>query len=366
MKKIVFGITCLNLGGAERVLVDIVNELCDRYEITIFTLYGKGELREEINKKVNIVSVYDEGANEISFIKQKLLSLQLVNKGLRNKLYEKYIKGKYDVEIAFLEGPISWLFSCSGNKRKICWIHSDIEKIFGDDKKSKMKQKLNEKIFNLYDSLVFVSNDNKDKFIKMFPNNKVKKDVIYNYLNKDIVRKKALEEIEEIDDKDISFVQVARLVEAKAIDRLIKVHKKLIDDGYKHKIYIVGDGPLRTDLGKLIESNNVKESFILLGSRKNPYPYIKKGNYFILTSKYEGFGMVVQEAEMLNKYILITDMAAREAIGDYENSVIVPNSEKGIYEGLKDIIINKPKVSSSYSFDNKYILEDIVREIEGD
>ncbi len=366
MKKIVFGITCLNLGGAERVLVDIVNELCYKYEITIFTLYGKGELIDEINKKAKIVSLYDGAVDEISFLKKKWLSIQLVNNSLRNKLYEKYIKGKYDIEIAFLEGPISWLFSCNSDARKICWIHSDIEKIFGDNTRSKMKQKLNEKIYDVYDSIVFVSKDNKDKFISRFSNNDVTKEVIYNYLNKDMVRKKAQEEIGEIDDDSISFVQVSRLVEAKAIDRLIKVHKKLIDDGYKHKIYVVGDGPLKIELDKLIEKNDVKDSFVLLGSRKNPYPYIKKGDYFILTSKYEGFGMVVQEAEMLDKYILITDMAAREAVENYDNSVIVENSEEGLYDGLKDIIINKPVVSKSYIFDNKNILENIIKVIEGD
>ena len=59
MKKIVFGITSLTLGGAERVLVDIANRLKDDYDITIFTIYGKGVFGYELDKKIKIISLYN-------------------------------------------------------------------------------------------------------------------------------------------------------------------------------------------------------------------------------------------------------------------------------------------------------------------
>lgn len=74
MKKILFGITSLTLGGAERVLVDLSNALCDKYEITIFTIYAKGELEKQLNNKIKLKSLYDEAYLELSPLKKKVCS----------------------------------------------------------------------------------------------------------------------------------------------------------------------------------------------------------------------------------------------------------------------------------------------------
>lgn len=367
MKKIVFGITGLNLGGAERVLVDIVNELCLKYDITIFTLYGNGEFESQVSKKVKIESIYNCSYNELSSFNKKIISFKMVNKFLRKRIYNKFIKGKYDVEIAFLEGPITWIFAVNSEARKIAWVHNDIEDVFGNDKKAMMKQKINKSVYNDYDRLIFVSKDNLEKFENFFLDNNVSKQVIYNYLDCDLVLKKAnKDKVTEIKSDIVSFVQVSRIVSQKALFRLLDVHKKLIEDGYKHVIYIVGDGPLKHDLDEKIEEYNLKDSFVLLGKKENPYPYIKKANYFMLTSFYEGYPMVLLEGKALNKYILITDSAARETLIDYDDKVIVSNDFDGIYKGIKDIILNKPKCSNKVKYDNKEILEQIIKVIEGD
>ena len=66
MKKILFGITSLTLGGAERVLVDLANKLCEKYEITIFTIYANGELEKQLSKKVNLKTLYNKQYLELS------------------------------------------------------------------------------------------------------------------------------------------------------------------------------------------------------------------------------------------------------------------------------------------------------------
>ena len=162
---------------------------------------------------------------------------------------------------------------------------------------------------------------------------------IYNYIDKQKVIEKAEEKTEvEFNENDINFVTVTRLVEQKGIDRLIEVHKKLIDNKLYHKFYVIGDGPEREKLENMIKKEGIGETFILLGKLDNPYPYIKNANYFCLLSKFEGYGMVIEEAKILNKPVIITDTAAREAVKEYENSMILENSEKGIYEGIKSII----------------------------
>ncbi len=367
MKKIVFGITGLNLGGAERVLVDLSNKLVEKYDITIFTLYGNGEFEKQLDKRVKLVSVYDRKYEEINKVTKLKTSFQLFNYNLRNMLYKKYIKGKYDVEIAFLEGPITWIFSCPGNARKIAWVHNDIEDVFGSGEKAKAKQELNKEAYLKYDELIFVSQDNLNKFQRYFKGNKVMKRVIYNYLDCDLVLQKAMDgEAPEIKDDMISFVQVSRLVEQKAVGRLVEVHKKLIDDGFMHRIYIVGDGPLKEELQNKIKELGVEETFVLLGKRENPYPYIKAADYFLLASYYEGYGMVLVEAKTLNKYIIITDSAAREALLEYDNKLILKNDDKGIYDGLKNVIKKQPKAKVTKKDTFKKILDEVSKLIEGE
>ena len=131
MKKILFGITSLTLGGAERVLVDIANALCNQYDITIFTIYANGELEKQLNKKIKLESLYKVSYLELPKLNRKLIA-PLKVLALKNYIYKKKIKGDYNVEISFLEGPITRLFSVKNTKvKKIVWIHNDISKVFG-------------------------------------------------------------------------------------------------------------------------------------------------------------------------------------------------------------------------------------------
>ena len=355
MKKIIFGITGLTIGGAERVLVDLVNKLYNDYDITIFTIYSKGELEKELNPNIKLKSLYNKSYKELSKIGQKIFApLKVLI--FKNMIYKKYIKENYDVEIAFLEGPITRLFSVKNeNVKKIVWIHNDISKVFGNGFKSKLKKNLDKKIYSKYDELVFVSKDNLDKFDKVYSNSKevnkveneneknkninINKRVIYNYIDKERILEKSCDEIDFSFKKDfVNFLTVARLVEQKGIDRLIKVHKKLIERGYIHNFYIIGDGPEKEKLEKLIKEKKVEKTFYLLGQKENPYPYIKNATYFCLLSRFEGYGMVLEEAKILDKSIIITNTAAREAVENYSNKYILENTEDGIYNGLKDII----------------------------
>lgn len=192
------------------------------------------------------------------------------------------------------------------------------------------------------------------------------KQVIYNYINKEKVVEKSKEtQIEKFNKDNINFVTVTRLVKQKAIDRLIKVHKKLIDEKLKHNIYVIGDGPLKDSLQQQIKDNEVIDTFKLLGKRENPYPYIKNADYFCLLSYFEGYGMVLEEAKILTKPIIITNTAAREAILNYKNAIILNNNERAIYEGLKQIISSEKKsVIEEQDYDNRKIIKEIINVIE--
>ena len=368
-KKLLFGITSLTLGGAERVLVDIVNKLCDKYEITIFTIYPKGELEKELDKKIKLISLYNFSYSELSKLNQKIIA-PLKVLFFKKIIYKNKIKNDYDVEIAFLEGPITRLFSVKNkDTKKLVWIHNDISNVFGNDIKARLKRIMDKKIYLKYNKLIFVSEDNLEKFNEFYPKLKeTEKEVIYNYLDKEAIIKKANEKMEEFEFKkdSLNFLSVARLVKQKGIDRMIKVHSKLIEEGKIHNFYVIGDGPEKENLLQMINKYKVEDTFHLLGKKENPYPYIKYSDYFCLLSNFEGYGMVLEEAKILNKPIIITNTAAREAVVNYDNKMILENSEKGIYEGIKKKIEQNDieQANGNKIYTNEKNLEKIIKIIE--
>lgn len=375
MKKIIFGITGLTLGGAERVLVDISNRLIEKYDVTIFTIYAKGELEKELDSRIHLISLYNFRYDEIKGIQKKLIPLKvLLNK---KKIFQNYIdKYDYFAQIAFLEGAITRIFSVKSKKNtnKIAWIHNDISKVFGKGIKSKIKRILDRNVYEKYDTLAFVSMDNLDKFNKVYDDMDLPHEtVINNYINSERILKLAEEKMPEEDEelfnvKETTFVQVSRLVEQKAVDRLIKVHSKLIKEGYKHRFIVVGDGPLKEKLESQVLEEGVSDSFKLVGAKVNPYPYIKKADYLCLFSKFEGYPMVVEEGKILRKYIFTTNTATREALINYPKyNQIVDNSEEGIEKAIKFAIKNKNKtqtMDNQYIYDNDKIINKIIKIID--
>lgn len=340
MKKIIFGITSLTIGGAERVLVDLANRLSEEYNVTIFTIYDGGELKKELNSKIKKIALYRKPYAELSKIEKIKASLKLMI--YKNKIFEAIMKRGFDTQIAFLEGPVTRLFASKSYATKIAWIHNDISKVYGNGIKAFIKKLVDGQMYKKYDKLIFVSKENQDDFNKEYKwAKKNNQEIIRNYIDyKKVLEKSEKEENVPFNEKDINLLTVCRLVEQKALDRFIKVQKQLETDGIHTKIYIVGDGPQRYHLQKEIDELGLTESFILLGQKENPYPYIKKCDYFCLLSYYEGYGMVLEEAKILNKPIILTNTAARECAVGYNKAIILDNTYEGIVKGLEKELKN--------------------------
>lgn len=356
-KRICFGITKLGIGGAERVLVDIANELIKDYDITIFTIYGGGELEKDLNLNIKRISLYKKETKSV-FIPIYVLFCGKI-------IYNRYLKGHFDIDIAFLEGPITRIFAYKGNNKKIAWIHNDISKVFGKDYKAKIKKYIDKLFYNKYDQIIFVSEQNKKEFEKVYGNISERR-IIYNYINKErvisLTKERYNKSIKNLDNEK-KFITVSRLVKQKAIDRLIRVHKRLIDEGFNHKIYVIGDGEEKFNLISLVKKMKVEKTFIFLGKKENPYPYMKQADYFMLLSYFEGYGMVLEEAKILNKTILVTDTAAKEAVKNYDKKLVIKNNEDAIFYEMENVLQGKYSFlyeeNEKYNYDNKYLLEQI-------
>lgn len=356
MKKVLFAITNLEIGGAEQVLVRLTSKLSKTHDITILTLYGEGTLEKELDQKVKVQTIYKKKYEAYSKIERYLISMKLKCPLWKKHIFKTFQLNTYDTIISFLEGPMTELLKEVKAKKKIAWIHTDLTTHYPKKKyKSLLKQ------YTKYDKLIFVSKDSYHKFDEIDQKGTLKnrKQIIYNYVDPDIILKKSKEPCD-IKLKKPNFVVVARLVEAKGIDRLMKVHKKLIEEKKLHHIYIVGNGPLKESLLSLQKELKIDETFHFLGEQKNPYPYMMQADYLLLPSHYEGYPVTLIEGMLLNKYIAITDISSKEVLKEYPDHFVMENSEEGIYKGLKKLLKEKPKATSNYQDkQNEQILNQI-------
>ncbi len=362
-KRIVFGITNLTISGLSRILVDITNSLDKKYldlDINIFTIFGGGEFEEEVG--VKIISLFKKPFTEYNNFSRFLISLYL--KAFEPNIFNKYIRGNYDVMIAFDEKDVLQIFSYSDDARKIAWVHNKNYGLINPSHKKERKRLA--KLYTRYEHLIFTREIALAEFNKIFVSKRMyknKKSIISNYVDPvRIFLHSESEEVYEWTDDTVSLLTVVRLYKHKALDRFIRTHKKLLEDGLEHQVYIIGDGPEKENLIKLIRQEKLQQSVFLLGSKTNPYPYIKKATYFCLFSEKEDYSIVLNEAKILNKDILITDTTTRDLVIDYPNVRIFENSESGLYNGLKYVLSTRnltPK-QSEYIYKNEEILRKIV------
>lgn len=335
MKKILFLIPNLGGGGAERVLVNLVNNLDkSKYDITIRTLFKSDVNSKYLHSHIKLI----EGKLE-----QFRGNIHLLKLFSPRVLYKFFIKGKYDIIVSYLEGPTARIVSgCDDKQAKlVSWIHVEHtnQKALAHSFRSINEAK---KCYGKNDVIVCVANTVKDNFLKI-SNLENKCVVLYNTNETNLIREKANEPIDSLFSECFNIISVGRLMPQKGYDRLIKVHSKLIKEGFKHHIYILGTGNELDNLKKLAREKGVSETFHLLGFSDNPYKFIKNADLFICSSRREGFSTAVTEALVVGTPVVSTNCSGAYELLGYNNEygIVAENSEDGIYKGLKTMLSDK-------------------------
>ena len=252
------------------------------------------------------------------------------------------IKKNYDVAISYLWPHHFTAFNVTA-KTKIAWIHTDYSTIDID-----VKTDLG--IWQKFDYIISISDACTEAFLKVHPSLKAKVVLVENITSPNYVRTMADKPIEHTFSKEtFNLVSVGRLCEQKAFDRAVEalnvIHKKGVTN---IKWYIVGDGGDKAKIQTLIERFNLQDSFILLGSTTNPYPYMKAADLYVQPSRYEGKAVTIAEAQILAKPILITNYATsasqiddgvdglicEQSVGDIADSIIKLYSSQTLRDSL--------------------------------
>ncbi|UTR10578.1 glycosyltransferase [Evansella sp. LMS18] len=364
MKKVLISSFDMEVGGVERSLISMLSNFdYTSYDVNLMLYSHTGEFMDQIPGKSNLL-------HESPVYKTFRLSIKDVLKSGRLplgavRLYAKYKankgvslengykqmqymwkyslpflpahKGKYDAAISYL-WPHYFVAEKVEADVKIAWIHTDYSTVETD-----IETDL--EMWNKFHYIIAVSDQCRKAFIQKYPTLQEKVIVIENITSPDLVRTLAEENTEnEISqDKRFALVTVARLSHAKGIDNAVKALKLLHDRGYSNLAwYIVGYGGDEDKIRNLIRETNLQNSFILLGKKINPYPYVKAADVYVQPSRYEGKAVTVGEAQILARPVVITNYkTSASQVNNMTDGYICDLSIEGIADGIEALYNNE-------------------------
>lgn len=335
--KVLFLIQDLKHGGAEKVLVNLANNMDKgKFDVTIKTLFDTGIHKGSINNDVRYVPGLKNEFRGNSYIFRLLPA---------KWLFHFFVKEDYDVVVSFLEGNATKVLAGASapSIKKVAWVHIEMQSI----RTSFITKQNALDAYLKFDRIVCVSETVMSQFEiaagKTFNNICV----LYNVNETEQIIRKSKEKISDVEfsNNTINLISVAKIVPSKGYDRLIPVIAKLNSeiDGRKIHLYLLGAGEQRKELEELTKKLGIQEYVTFLGFRDNPYKYVKAADLYVCSSRKEGFSTAVTEALVLGTPVVSTDCSgARELLGmNNEYGIVVSNSTDGIYEGIWDMLCNQ-------------------------
>ena len=339
--RILFLIHDLGQGGAEKVLVNLVNHMdFSKFDVTVLSMFDCGENRQFLSEKVHYKFWRKKMIRGNSHL-MKLLSPE--------KLHALMIREHYDIEVAYLEGPCARVISgCSDpNVKLVSWIH--IEQRGAKEAAASFRSVREARAcYERFHKIISVSKSVETTFRNALQV-EAPYQVLYNTNDTDAIREKAGESITDVDfdSKQVKLVGVGKLLNNKGFDRILRVVKKLVDDGFPVHVYILGEGPERDSLMRYASENKLEENVSLLGYQLNPYKYVSKCDLFVCASFAEGFSTAATEALIVGIPVCTVEVSGmKEMLGEHnEWGVVTENSEEALYQGIKDLLEHPDKLA---------------------
>lgn len=334
MSRILFMISTLKGGGAEKILVDLLNQIeFEDVQIDLLVLFNEGPHFTSIPEHVFVQTIWSKQIRGNSHL-MKLFS--------KERLSRQIIREDYNLIISFLEGPTTRIVAgCSSAETSLVnWVHSEFHELRELSNSYRSKKELVES-YLAYDHTVFVSETARQSFLKLIPLDVNKTSVLYNPL--DLVKCGDYPQKTQLDER-LTFVTAGRLSYQKGYDRLLRVVDRLVNqDGFDFQLEILGVGEQLDTLKKMQKKYGLEKHVHFLGYQKNPYPKLAAADLFIASSRFEGYSTVVTEATVLGVPVVATNCSGMEEILE-DTGWIVDNSEEGLYQKLKQILATPSKI----------------------
>ena len=297
MKNIAIFQKDLNMGGIQKSLINLLNKM-DKYNIDLYLFSTEKFFNNNLPSNVNII-----------YLKSFTKIYKIIPFNIIKRIKKININKEYDIAIDFNgysnECAIGALNVKS--KKKIIWCHNDIIVKYKNEWKYRVLYNCFKKKYNYFDQIITVSEGAKKSFIKKTNIDTNKVTYIPNYIDTKEIIEKSLEDIElNIDENKYNLVAVGRICKQKGFDLLIDYMKQINEKNKSIVLYIIGEGPEKNKIINKIIKNKLENNVFLIGGQNNPYKYMSKMDGFILTSRYEGQGMVALEALTLGLDVFVT------------------------------------------------------------
>lgn len=342
-RKILFFITSLDGGGAEKVLVNMVNNMDQsKYDITVQTLFDTGINKQYLKDTIKYKSCFKKSFRG---------NIHLFKIFSPEYLYKKFIKEDYDIVVSYFQGATTRIIAGCPNKKikLIQWIHNEFK-----DKKQLLNCYRNknefEKLQKKYDATVYVAKTSMDAYNKLFPNLISNNYILYNVVETDKILELSNENQIDIikNDKFLNLISVGRMVPQKAFDRLIRIIRKCVYEENKSvRLFILGVGPLENKLKNIVKDYKLENNVSFLGYNTNPYKFVKNADLFVCSSIHEGFSTAITESLIVGTPVITTECSGmRELLGEnQEYGIITNNNEDDLYKSLIDLINNPIRIN---------------------
>lgn len=368
--RIFIAIHYLHLGGAETSLIGLLQALDpQKVDVDLFVYSHEGEMMKLIPSYVNLLpensvwSMFEKPLKEVfkkgywkmflARMRAKFRMRQYVKRtnpkdgsAIMGYLGEEVSKalpslhhlGEYDLAISFLT-PHNFVRDHVTAKKKICWIHTDYTRI-------DVNAELELPVWSAYDHVISISEDVTKTFLQVFPSLKDKIVEVENILSPDYVRQRSQlispEDIQKempVRGDCINLLTIGRFSEAKKLDEIPAICRGIVEAGINVRWYIIGYGGSDDYIHKEIEAEGMQDRVLLLGKKENPYPYIKACDWYVQPSRYEGKSVVVREAQILCKPVIVTNYpTAPSQIRHRVDGVIVPMDIPGCVEKMVETL----------------------------
>ena len=366
MKKVLFVIDSLHCAGAEKSLTTLLSLLdYSKYDVDLQLFGYGGALEELVPKEVNILkpmeyikfsslSTKNAVIKSLKNMNFKMLSSRLkFSLAIRKDNYSNAQKARvywqkvsnvieknnkeYDIAISYAQGvPTFYVAEKVCAKKKLAWVNvsyklEDEDRVF------------QEQFYDKYNKIVAVSDSAKKIFLETFPKYTDKLEIIYDINDADFIKKMS-DQGQSYNDNytGLRILTIGRLANQKGYDIALEACKILKEKGIEFKWYSLGMGPLKEEIEKYINENNLENNFKLLGVKSNPYPFIRDCDIYVQTSRFEGFGIAIAEARMLNKPVVTTRFdAVYNQMIDRKNGLVVDMNAESVVNGILELIQDK-------------------------
>lgn len=358
-RRLLFVIDSLTVGGAEKSLLTLLSVLdYERFEVDVQLFGHGGKLQRYVPEEVRLLPPLPM----IRFLSmphwRQVLSLRLswlwagwrysqsiTKPGLshadRARLYWTHFSQffpqteRYDVAVAYAqELPTLYVADKVQAKQKFAWVNVSYSP-------KGVNHDYYGSYYNLYDQIVTVSPSAKEAFVQTYPDFQSKTVVIRDMYDSKMIERMSLIDCQVHLDTDVpTLLTMARLKrEQKGYDISLEACRLLKERGIKFRWFVLGEGPYRQEMEQYIRLHHLEDTFVLLGALANPYPVLRQCKLYVQTSRYEGFGLSIAEARILNKPVVTTEFDAVYAqMVPGENGLVVPQNPVAVADAIERML----------------------------